>query len=146
MFCLSLHIPVSHRIHLFFIQLSSQHVGSPPACVADGLPFLSSTVVLGGFPSSRSVLSPVMSPNQPLSSPHYASLLPSIECLWLSQDVLLCISTDCYAFLHYSCSHRHLLRAYSLSHSGGDNEQWQNSFQEPRVLPFRWETLESWNL
>lgn len=49
MFCLSLHRLASHRMYLFSIQPSSQHFGPHPACVADGLPFLSSTVFLRGF-------------------------------------------------------------------------------------------------
>lgn len=49
MFCLSLHRLASHRMYLFSIQPSSQHFGSHPACVADGIPFLSSTVFLRGF-------------------------------------------------------------------------------------------------
>lgn len=110
------------------MQPSSQHFGSHAARVDDGLPFLSSTVVLGGFPSSCSVLfcgllndTLAISPNQPLrSSTHHASLQSSIESLWLSWVVLFCINTDLYAFNHYSSSHRHLLRAYSLSHRDGD--------------------------
>lgn len=107
MFCLSLHRFASHRMYLFSIQPSSQHFGSHPACVADGIPFLSSTVFLRGFhPCALSGLSfwppkkcsSYVSKSAPkqLSTPCFPAVLYRMSvivtrCSLLHQHRLLCI-------------------------------------------------------
>lgn len=126
-------LPVSTLALILPVWLMASHFYHRLCSFRASIPVLSLSCPSGLLNSA-----PAMSPNQPLSSsPHHASLLSSIESLWLSQDVLFCISTDCYASIHYSCSHRHLLKACSLSQRGADNEEWRNSLQEPRVLPSR---------